>query len=189
MPRGKISRDNFRLSVAAQLPSPWGRFWKREKSPLLWGRCNLRGILADNLGEGNCESKIAAGQRGLNFCREGIKMSRRALWEYDYRQTFITDFQKALETTTAMKRRKISCKICSDCAVSNLSLHGRCISRSLHDSAKVVISWLLARNCCSLVAVVGAIFASQSWPGGEVVISRSLPLWHLRGLSWGARKS
>ena len=74
-------------------------------------------------------------------------------------------------------------------AVSNLSLHGRCVSRSLHDSTKIVISRLLARNCCGLAVVVGAIFASQSWPGGEVVISRSLPLWHLRGLNWDTRKS
>ena len=68
------------------------------------------------------------------------------------------DFQKALETTTATKRRKIWRKICSKCEVSNLSFHGRCISRSLHDSAKVVISRLLTRNCCSLAAVVSATF-------------------------------
>ena len=68
----------------------------------------------------------------------------------------IRDFQKALETTTATKRRKIGRKICSKCAVSNLSFHGRCISRSLHDSAKVVISRLLTRNCCSLAVVVSA---------------------------------
>ena len=71
------------------------------------------------------------------------------------------DFQEALETTTATKRHKIWRKICSKCAVSNLSFHGRCISRSLHDSAKVVISRLLTRNCCSLAVVVSATFASQ----------------------------
>ena len=54
---------------------------------------------------------------------------------------------KILETTTAMKRRKISCTFCSDCTVSNLSLDGRCSLRSLQDSANVVISRLLARNC------------------------------------------
>ena len=32
------------------------------KSPLLWGRDSLGGILGDNLGEGNCESKIASRQ-------------------------------------------------------------------------------------------------------------------------------
>ena len=30
----------------------------------------MRGILGDNLGEGNCESKIASRQWGDNFCRE-----------------------------------------------------------------------------------------------------------------------
>ena len=33
----------------------------------------------------------------------------------------------------------------------------------------LVISRLLARNCCSLAAVVGATVASQWWPGGEVI--------------------
>ena len=40
----------------------------RPKLPLLWGRGNLGGILRDNLGEGNCESKVAARQWGVNFC-------------------------------------------------------------------------------------------------------------------------
>ena len=74
---------------------------------------------------------------------------------------FFRDLLKALETTTAMKGRKISCIFCSDSAVSDLSLHGRCISRSLQNSARVVISQLLACNCCSLAVVVSAIFASQ----------------------------
>ena len=39
----------------------------------------MGGILRDNLGEGNCESKIAARQWGVNFLPRGIKMSRRAL--------------------------------------------------------------------------------------------------------------
>ena len=30
----------------------------------------MGGILGDNLGEGNCESKIASRQWGDNFCRE-----------------------------------------------------------------------------------------------------------------------
>ena len=37
----------------------------------------------------------------------------------------------------------------------------RCISRMLPDYAKVVISWLLARNCGGLAAVVGATIASH----------------------------
>ena len=68
MPRGKNCRETiFSRSVAAQLPSPRGQFRKRGKNPLLWGRGNLGGILRDNLGEGNCEAKIAARQRGVNF--------------------------------------------------------------------------------------------------------------------------
>ena len=89
---------------------------------------------------------------------------------------FVRDFVKALETTTARKRHKISCTFCSDSGVSNLSLHGPCMSRSLQYSAKVFISGLLARNCCSLAVVVSEMFASRRWPGGEVVISRSLLL-------------
>ena len=103
--------------------------------------------------------------------------------------TLFRDFQKALETTTAMKRRKILRKICSNRAVSSLSLRGRCISRSLHDAAKVVISRLLTRNCCGLAFVVSVIFASQRWPGGQVVVSRSLPLRDLGGSNWDTRKS
>ena len=36
----------------------------------MWGGDSLGGILGDNLGEGNCESKIASRQWGDNFCRE-----------------------------------------------------------------------------------------------------------------------
>ena len=104
------------------------------------------------------------------------------------RSVFIRDFLKAFETTTAMKRREISCTFCSDCAVSNLSLHGRCVWRSLQDPARVVISLLLAHNCCSLAVVVRSIFASQWWARGEVVISRSFTLWDLYGLKWGTQK-
>ena len=48
----------------------------REKvSPLLGGEAivqELGGIVKDKWGEGNCESKIAARQRGVNFCREAF---------------------------------------------------------------------------------------------------------------------
>ena len=47
------------------------------------------------------------------------------------------DFLKALDMTTAMNRGKISRTFCS-CAASNLSLHGRCISRPLQDSTNLV---------------------------------------------------
>ena len=63
-----------------------------------------------------------------------------------------------------------------EAAIVELSLHGRCMSRSQQDSAKVIISRLLARNCCSLAVIVGA---SQWWPSREVVFSGSLPLWDL----------
>ena len=64
-----VSRDNFCLSAAAQLPSPRGQFGKRRNCPLLWGRGNLGGILRGNFGEGNCESKIARETIGSqNFC-------------------------------------------------------------------------------------------------------------------------
>ena len=111
----------------------------------------------------------------------------------------IRDFQKALETTTAMKRHKILRKICSNCAVPNLSLRGRCISRSLHDAAKVVISRLLTRNCCGLAVVVSVIICLSMmarWRSRRftvvatlVVVSRSLPLWDLGGSNWDTRKS
>ena len=146
-------------------------------------------------------------QNGL-FSHEAMSLSKREfLWQkrdkfnYDFAprgKIYLKQFfclkrsetsLKALETTTAMKRRNILCTFCSDCAVFNLSLHGRCISPSLQDSAKVAISRLLARNCCGLAVVVSAIFASQWWPGGEVVISRSLPLWDLGRRNWDTQKS
>ena len=71
------ARDNFCCSIAAQLPSPRGQFWKRKKCPLLRGRGNLGGILRDNLGEGNWESKIAARQWRVNFCREASRCLAR----------------------------------------------------------------------------------------------------------------
>ena len=54
-----------------------GTILKEEKCPLLWGRGNLGGILRDNLGEGNWESKIAARQWGVNFCREASRCLAR----------------------------------------------------------------------------------------------------------------
>ena len=115
------------------------------------------------------------------------------------KQELVRDFQKALETTTAMKRHKILRNICSNCAVSNLSLRGRCISRSLHDAAKVVISRLLTRNCCGLAVVVSVIVCLSMmarWRSRRftvvatlVVVSRSLPLWDLGGSNWDTRKS
>ena len=42
-------------------------YLKEEEWHLLWGKGNLGGILRDNLGEGDCESKIAARQWGVNL--------------------------------------------------------------------------------------------------------------------------
>ena len=74
MPRGKNCRETI---FAAQLPRNYphrgGKFERGKKSPLLWGRGNLRGILRDSLGQDNCESKIAAGQWGVNFCWEASR--------------------------------------------------------------------------------------------------------------------
>ena len=71
--RQELPGDNFYRSFAAQLPSPQGQFGNKQKSSLLWGRGNLVGILRDNLGKCNCESKIAARQWGVNLCREASR--------------------------------------------------------------------------------------------------------------------
>ena len=47
-----------------------GLILKEDKKPSLVGERQLGGILGDNLGEGNCESKIASRQWEDNFCRE-----------------------------------------------------------------------------------------------------------------------
>ena len=81
MPRSKNCRETI---FAAQLPRnliyPHRRanFERRKKRALscggeaIWG-----GILRDNLGEGNCESKIAARQWGVNFCCEASRCLAR----------------------------------------------------------------------------------------------------------------
>ena len=65
-----MPRDNFCLSLVSQLPSPRVNFERGSKALVMWGRDSLGGILGDNLGEGNCESKIASRQWGDNSCRE-----------------------------------------------------------------------------------------------------------------------
>ena len=98
--------------------------------------------------------------------------------------TMVRDFQRQLKRQQPQSDAKSDAKFAA--IVQFLACHFTVVafSRSLHDSAKVVISRLLARNCRSLAVVVSAVFASrrwpfatQRWPGGEVVISRSLPLW------------
>ena len=47
------------LTCPRNYPHLRGLILKEDKNPLLlWGRDSLGGILGDNLGEGNCESKI-----------------------------------------------------------------------------------------------------------------------------------
>ena len=50
-----------------------GALLKEEKKPSLVGERHLEAISRDNLGEGNCESKFAARQWGVNFCREASR--------------------------------------------------------------------------------------------------------------------
>ena len=52
----------------------------------------------------------------------------------------------------------------------------------------VVISRLLARNCCSLVVVVSAKVTSQWRSGGGLAISRLLPPWDPRSLTWNIQQ-
>ena len=100
---------------------------------------------------------------------------------YEAAMTLIRDFVKALEATTPMKQRKISCTLCRNCAVSNLSLHGSCILRSLQDSAKVVISRLLACSRCSLAVVASPILPVNDgarWRSRHgTVVATSGPRW------------
>ena len=105
----------------------------------------------------------------------------------------IRDFQKALETTTAMKRHNLTQNLQQLCSFKLVT------SRSLHDAAKVVISRLLTRDCCSLAVVVSVIICASMmarWRSRRftvvatlVVVSRSLPLWDLGGSNWDTRKS
>ena len=55
-----------------------GVILSEEKMPSLVGESTLGGILGDDLGEGNCESKIVSRQWGRLFLPRDIKMSRRA---------------------------------------------------------------------------------------------------------------
>ena len=83
MPRGpgeaswcreaKTAARQFLLLICRAIALTTGATLKEEDCPLLWGRGNLGGILRDNFGEGNWESKIAARQWGVNFCREASK--------------------------------------------------------------------------------------------------------------------
>ena len=59
------------------------KFVARKKSFVQNSLC--RRATRDNLGEGKCESNIAARQWGVQFLPRGIKMPRRTLWEGGFR--------------------------------------------------------------------------------------------------------
>ena len=65
------------------------------------------------------------------------------------------------------------------------------VSRSLHFRGRYKIQQKSSFHGCWLAIVVvwRAKFASRRRPGGEVVISQSLPLWGLGRLNWDTRNS
>ena len=68
MSRDKHCRETIFVSPSSRnFRHHWGHFERGKKGPLLWGRDSLGGILGDNLGEGNCESKIVSRQWGDNL--------------------------------------------------------------------------------------------------------------------------
>ena len=74
MSRGKNCRETILSLNCLAVTLTAGVILKEEKMPslvgVLWARDSFGGILGDNLGEVNCESKIVARQWGVNFCRE-----------------------------------------------------------------------------------------------------------------------
>ena len=64
----KLLRDNFCLSIVLLAIALTPRvISKEEKCPPLWVRDSLGGILGDNFGEGNCESKNSLEAVGRQF--------------------------------------------------------------------------------------------------------------------------
>ena len=163
MSKEKVNKEEGLGMIARSLPNLLGICSEFDGNSLRkWPGPAIRGTL-------HCEELWAKPSNWLlidadDFHRQTPNLGgdRSGIWIREWGTArILTNFQKALETTTAMKRRKTLRKISSKCAASSLSLRDRCISRSLHDSAKVVISRLLTRNCCSLAVVVSVIFASQ----------------------------
>ena len=81
MSRGENCRETIFVSqLSRSYPHRGGNFERGQNALLLWARDRYFGsILGDNLGEGNCESKIAVGSQ---FLPRDIKVSRRALWAF-----------------------------------------------------------------------------------------------------------
>ena len=68
MSRDKICCEtSFVSQFSRNYPRGGGKFERGKESPLLWGRDSFGGILGDNLGEGNCESKIVSRQGEIIF--------------------------------------------------------------------------------------------------------------------------
>ena len=74
MSQGKNCREAIFVSqLSRNYPHRGGDLERGKKPPLVGVRDGLGGILGDNLGEGNCESKIVLRERGDNFCREASR--------------------------------------------------------------------------------------------------------------------
>ena len=69
MLRGKNCGETISVSQLSRSYPHRGVILKEEKCPFLWARDIFGGISGDNLGEGNCESKIVARQGESMFAR------------------------------------------------------------------------------------------------------------------------
>ena len=83
MSRDKNCRETIFVSqLSRSYPHRGGYLERGEKNPLLWGRDSLGGILVDNLGEGNCESKLSRGIGETIFATRHQDGPRRArIWK------------------------------------------------------------------------------------------------------------
>ena len=66
----------FVSQLSRNYPHRGGNF-ERGKMSLLRARDSLGGTLGDNLGEGNCESKVSARQWRGNFCHKALRCLSR----------------------------------------------------------------------------------------------------------------
>ena len=83
MLRSKNCREaNFESQLSRNYPHRGGKCARGKKALSCGGEtARLGGIVGDNLGEGNCESKINCLETmGRQFLPRDIKMSRRPLW-------------------------------------------------------------------------------------------------------------
>ena len=73
----KCRETIFAAQLPHNCPHRGGNFERGKNALSCGGQGNLGGVLRDNLGEGNCESRIAARQWGVNFCREASRCLAR----------------------------------------------------------------------------------------------------------------